>query len=53
VRPPTAAARYSVYWLYWYKSTNTDLVVGGVRRHAGCCSALLSFLVLLVQKYKY
>jgi ferric iron reductase protein FhuF len=40
-REATALWRYSVYLLYWYKSTNTDAEGGGV----------LSLLALLVQKY--
>ena len=40
------APRYSLYWLYWYKSTNTD-AEDAPRAH------VLIILALLLQKYKY
>jgi hypothetical protein len=45
----TLLLRYSVYLLYWYKSTNTDAEL----RELGCNSStqVLSLLALLVQKY--
>jgi hypothetical protein len=50
-------ASCSIYWLYWYKSTNTD-AEGAARTHERCTVAeqtppVLSLLALLVQKYKY
>jgi hypothetical protein len=41
-------ARYSVYLLYWYKSTDTRRAVG---RAVSRASLVLSLLALLVQKY--
>jgi hypothetical protein len=40
---------YSVYLLYWYKSTNT----GGIWVAEYDVPGILSLLVLLVKKYKY
>jgi hypothetical protein len=47
-RPP---ARCSVFLLYWYKSTDTD-ASGGAWRSTPA-RQVLSFLALLVQKYRY
>ncbi len=48
---------YSVYLLYWYKGTNTDVQRPRSRREEGCVGAaelvLLSLFALLVQRYKY
>ncbi len=48
---------YSVYLLYWYKSTNTNAARRGAaaRLVERRCNAdlVLSLLALLVQKYKY
>ncbi len=40
------APRYSLHWLYWYKSTNTD--AGDAPR-----AQVLIIVALLAQKYKY
>jgi hypothetical protein len=49
---------YSIYLLYWYKSTNTDAaggggLGGGAEGTRPKPYALLSLLALLVQKHKY
>ncbi len=49
-RSRTKLAGYSVYLLYWYKSTNTDRSFPPQQNKAG---GVLSLLALLVQKYKY
>ena len=46
-----ASMRYSIYLLYWYKSTNTA-AEGAVSRGPRWVYAVLSVLALLVQKYK-
>jgi hypothetical protein len=44
------AERYSVYLLYWYKSTNTDVVEGAASTVVTIAHRLLlSLLALLVQ----
>ena len=44
------AERYSVYLLYWYKSTNTDIVEGAASTVVTIAHRLLlSLLALLVQ----
>jgi hypothetical protein len=58
-RPPRDTLRYSVYLLYWYKSTNTD--TGNcqdprnedVKGPVGTVKRVLSLRALLAQKYKY
>ena len=47
-----ASMRYSIYLLYWYKSTSTA-AEGAVSRGIRCVYAVLSVLALLVQKYIY
>jgi len=49
---------YSIYLLYWYKSTNTDAaggggLGGGAEGTRPKPYAILSILALLVQKHKY
>jgi hypothetical protein len=48
-RGGSSVERYSIFWLYWYKSTNT--YASGKRRIER--GEVLNFLALLVQKYKH
>ncbi len=50
------ALRYSVYLLYWYKSTYTDATTAAARcgrARASYAGQVLSLLALLVRKYTY
>ena len=38
--PDSGVARYSVYLLYWYKSTNTDAEGAARARHASAVAVL-------------
>ena len=48
------ARRYSLYLLYWYKSTDTDALLVQLTQEIVLESAqVLSLLASLAQKYKY
>ena len=53
-KPEPRLRRYSVYLLYWHKSTNTDggarLQAAEARAEAAAAEGALSLLALLVQK---
>jgi hypothetical protein len=56
IKLQTAACRYTLSLLYWYKSTNTDALRARRACRALCALAgdhKTSLLVLLVQKYKH
>jgi hypothetical protein len=48
-----SACRYSFYFLYWYKSTNSDAPLADNQAIEMTRERLAAGLALLVQKYKY
>jgi hypothetical protein len=58
---PEEGQRYSIYWLYWYKSTNTDAAaalygcpqVTNAQASLNSTKKVLNLLALPVQEYKF